>query len=50
VRPPLNLFTLLSTLSSTVSHMAQANYATGSAFLDEFARYRRAYGLPAHSI
>ncbi|KAM0323862.1 hypothetical protein ACHAQA_008442 [Verticillium albo-atrum] len=46
----LDFFTLLSSISSVLGGMAQANYAAGCAFLDAFAAYRRSLGLPAFSV
>ncbi|KAI9658404.1 MAG: Type I Iterative PKS [Bathelium mastoideum] len=47
---PLDFFTMLSSLSGLVGQKAQANYAAANAFLDSFAHYRRALGLPGLSI
>ncbi|KAJ2981691.1 hypothetical protein NUW58_g6624 [Xylaria curta] len=46
----LDSFTLLSSLSGIMGHIAQANYAAGNVFLDAFAAYRQARGQPACSI
>lgn len=46
----LDSFTMLSSLSGIIGHVAQANYAAGNVFLDAFAAWRRARGLPACSI
>jgi len=46
----LDSFTMLSSLSGIIGHAAQANYAAGNVFLDAFAAWRRARGLPACSI
>ncbi|KAL5382066.1 hypothetical protein DPSP01_006743 [Paraphaeosphaeria sporulosa] len=46
----LDSFTMLSSLSGIIGHVAQANYAAGNVFLDAFAAWRQARGLPACSI
>ncbi|MFE9770047.1 type I polyketide synthase, partial [Streptomyces sp. NPDC005808] len=46
----LSAFVLFSSLSGIVGAPGQGNYAPGNAFLDAFARQRRAAGLPATSI
>lgn len=46
----LDSFTMLSSLSGLIGHVAQANYAAGNVFLDAFAAWRRARGMPACSI
>ncbi|TVY39994.1 Fumagillin dodecapentaenoate synthase [Lachnellula occidentalis] len=46
----LDSFTMLSSLSGIIGHVAQANYAAGNVFLDAFAAWRRTRGLPACSI
>ena len=46
----LDSFTMLSSLSGIIGHVAQANYAAGNVFLDAFSAWRRARGLPACSI
>jgi hypothetical protein len=46
----LDSFTLLSSLSGIIGHVAQANYAAGNVFLDAFSAWRRAHGQPACSI
>jgi hypothetical protein len=48
--PPLDIFTLLSSLSGVVGKTALANYAAGNAFLDAFARSRCARGRRAHTM
>ncbi|KAH7070015.1 PKSKA1 [Paraphoma chrysanthemicola] len=46
----LDSFTMLSSLSGIIGHVAQANYAAGNVFLDAFAAWRQARGMPACSI
>src|SRR5581483_10206545 len=46
----LDFFVMLSSVSSLVGNMGQANYAAANAFLDGFAEYRRRRGLPATTI
>lgn len=46
----LNSFTMLSSLSGIIGHVAQVNYAAGNVFLDAFAAWRRTRELPACSI
>ena len=47
---PLDFFVLLSSVSSLTGNVGQANYAAANAFLDSFAHYRQAQGLPATTI
>lgn len=46
----LDSFTMMSSLSGIIGHVAQSNYAAGNVFLDQFAAWRQARGLPACSI
>jgi acyl carrier protein len=47
---PLDLFVLFSSATALLGTPSQGNYAAANAFLDSFAHYRRAQGLPALSI
>jgi NAD(P)-dependent dehydrogenase (short-subunit alcohol dehydrogenase family)/acyl carrier protein len=47
---PLDFFILFSSVASLVAQTGQANYASGNAFLDALAAYRRSQGLPALAI
>lgn len=47
---PLDLFSMLSSISSVVGNKVQANYAAANTFLDAFASYRRSLGHKAHSV
>lgn len=46
----LDFFIMMSSISSIVGNMGQANYAAANYFMNIFAEYRRSLGLPALSI
>src|SRR5581483_5551421 len=47
---PLDFFLMFSSLAAVISQPGLGAYAAGNAFLDAFAGYRRAQGLPALSL
>jgi amino acid adenylation domain-containing protein len=46
----LDFFIMLSSISSVTGNRSQSNYATGNAFQNALAAYRRAHNLPGLSI
>jgi NADP-dependent 3-hydroxy acid dehydrogenase YdfG len=46
----LDFFLMTSSISGSVGTATECNYCSGNYFLDIFARYRRALGLPATSV
>jgi acyl transferase domain-containing protein/acyl carrier protein len=49
-RHDLEFFVMFGSAGSTIASPGQANYAAANAFLDAFAHYRQAQGLPALTI
>ena len=47
---PLEFFVMFGSAGSVIAAPGQGNYAAANAFLDAFAHYRRARGLPALTI
>ncbi|KAK4868617.1 hypothetical protein LT330_006819 [Penicillium expansum] len=50
VNVDLDFFITLSSVSGLIGNIGQANYAAGNVFMDELMIWRRAHGLPGHSI
>ena len=46
----LDFFIMFSSISSICGNRTQANYATGNAFLNSMADYRKSLGLPATAV
>jgi len=46
----LEFFVMFGSAGSTIASPGQGNYAAANAFLDAFAHYRQAHGLPALTI
>lgn len=46
----LSFFVALSSVSSVIGNMGQANYSAGNGFIDALMEWRRKQGLPGHSI
>ncbi|MEZ5583221.1 MAG: KR domain-containing protein [Candidatus Competibacteraceae bacterium] len=47
---PLDHFVLFSSVSALVGNPGQANYVAANSFLDTFAQYRHALGIPALTV
>lgn len=47
---PLDFFLMLNSWATLLGSASQSNYTASNAFMDAFARYRRALGLPATSL
>ncbi|MGB0521655.1 MAG: SDR family NAD(P)-dependent oxidoreductase [Flammeovirgaceae bacterium] len=46
----LDIFVLYSSMASILGGAGQANYAAANGFMDQLATYRKANGLPCHTI
>lgn len=49
-KSPIDFFILFGSITAAVGQPGQANYVAANAFLDAFAHYRHAQGLPAVTI
>lgn len=47
---PLDFFVTLSSISSIIGNIGQANYAAGNGYMDALMTWRRKHHLPGHSI
>lgn len=50
VNDKLDFFIMMSSITSIVGNVGQANYAAANYFMNSFAEYRRSLGMPAMSI